>query len=96
MGKKLSSASPGQTVPPASKSAEYTAQEAIDAIRLAVAAGADRGKRTKVIDAILSRAPEADVTSTRSVGLLIEAMRASGAEFRVTDHEPRGRLAAKR
>ena len=71
----------------------YSEKDALGAIRLAMEAGADPGVRSKVIGEILRRAPLTDPANVSSVNLLIRAVQAAKAEFRVTDHEPKGRLA---
>lgn len=71
----------------------YSEQDAIGAIRLAMEAGADPGVRAKVVDEILKRSPLTDPANVSAVNLLIRAVQAAKAEFRVTDREPKGRLA---
>jgi hypothetical protein len=75
---------------------EFSALEALGAIGLAVEAGATDRARVQVLREILKRAPEPVRGDTRSVQLLIEAVRASNAGFHVTDDEPHGRVVRNR
>lgn len=74
----------------------YSALEGIGAIHLAVEAAADDRTRVKVLREILKRVPEPSKADSAPVGLLIDAIRASKTELRVTDYEPRGRIARQR
>jgi hypothetical protein len=74
----------------------YSAADGLGAVRLAVEAAADARALRRVLRAIFERTPEPTLGDTASVALLIDAVRAANAEFRLTDHEPRGRLATQR
>lgn len=66
----------------------YTATEGIGALKLAMEAGADDRARMIVTRAILEQLPDPEPGDTGSVRLLLDAIRGSKVELRVTDHKP--------
>jgi hypothetical protein len=59
------------------------AQDTLDAIRLALEAGANFDAQLRVIRALVASGPPPDGSSTRSVERFLAAVRSSGSELRV-------------